>query len=103
MGVQCRDLIYVIVGPGQDSGPARRANRIGAEAVVQTDTALCDSIKIRRGVDPAPVATHGVRSVVVGHNVDYIGPGGFHRERDLVCLGMTKYGGSGEALSIEQD
>ena len=52
----------------RNHGAAGRADRVGAEAVVEAHATVGDTVEVGRAVDAAAVATHGVRRVVVGHD-----------------------------------
>lgn len=66
--------IHVVVSAGQDCGAAGRADGIGAEAVVEPDAALSDAVEVWRFVDAAAIAAHGMGRMVVGHDVEDVGP-----------------------------
>ena len=72
-GGQRGDAVQVVVGAGQDRGPARRADRVGAEAVVEPHAAGGDAVEVGRAVDAAAVAAHGMRRVVVAHDEQNVG------------------------------
>jgi hypothetical protein len=60
-GRQGQHPVDVVVGAGQDRRPARRAQRVGAEAVGEAHPLGGQPVDPRRLVDPAPVAADGVR------------------------------------------
>ena len=57
----------------QDHGTARRANRIGAEAVVEPHPAFRQAIDVGRAVHAAAVRADGARSMIVSHHIKYVG------------------------------
>ena len=64
--------VYVVIGSSEDGGAAGGTDRVCAKAIVKPDTALGDAVQIRRSVNPAPVAAHGVSRMVVGHDEEDI-------------------------------
>ena len=62
------DPVDVVVGAGQDRRAAGGADGVGAEAVVEAHSTICNPVKVRRTVDAAPIAAHGMRRMVVGHD-----------------------------------
>lgn len=62
----------MVVSPGKNASAAWRTNRVGAETVVETHATLGNTIEMGRAVDPAAIATHRMRSVVVGHDKNNI-------------------------------
>ena len=57
---QCGYAVDVIVRSGQDYRPARRANRVGAKAVVKAHATFCDAVQVGRFVNPTVITTHGM-------------------------------------------
>ena len=58
----------VAILPGKNRGATRRAERIGAMTVRESDTVLREPVNLGRLVDPAAVGTDGMRRVVIAHN-----------------------------------
>ena len=69
------DAVDVVVGAGEDGGPAGGADAVGAEAVVEAHALVGDAVEVGGAVDAAPVAAHGVGGVVVGHDEEDVGTG----------------------------
>ena len=67
------DTVHVVVGAGQDRGPAWRADRVGAEAVVEPHPAGGDAVEMGGAIDAAAVAAHGMRRMVVAHDEQNVG------------------------------
>ena len=67
--------VEVAVLSRQDDGPARGADAVRAEAVVEPDALAGDAVHGRRRVEPAPVAAHGLGRVVVGHDEEDVRAG----------------------------
>ena len=65
---KCGHLVDVIVGASQDRGPAWRANPVRAEAIIQPHAFIRNPVQVGRRIDPATVATHGMGSMIVGHD-----------------------------------
>ena len=90
--VEHRHAVLVAVLAGQDAGPAGRADRVDAEAGVETHALLGEAVEVRRLVDPAAIGADGVCRMVVGHDIEDVGPrGGFGGQRD--CGGQREDGG----------
>ena len=70
------NAVDMVVGAGEDHGAAGRADRVGAEAVVEAHATVGDTVEVGRAVDAAAVAAHGVRRVVVGHDEEDVGGAG---------------------------
>ncbi len=68
------DPVEVTVFPGQDDRPARGADAVRAEAVLEADALAGDPVDPRRPVESAPVAADGLGGVVVGHDEQDVGP-----------------------------
>jgi hypothetical protein len=68
MGREGCDLIDMVVGPRQNGCSGGCTDSIRTEAVVKAHALVGDPIEIRRPIDPTAVATHGMGSVVVGHD-----------------------------------
>ncbi len=60
VGSQRRHAVDMIVSAGQDRGTARRADRVCAEAVVETHAVFGYPVKVWCLIDAAAVAAHGV-------------------------------------------
>ena len=72
--VEHRHAVLVAVLAREDAGPAGRADRVDAEAGIQAHALLGDAVEVRRLVDPAAIGADGVRRMVVGHDVENVGP-----------------------------
>ena len=68
------DAVDVAVLAGKDDGPAGRAYRIGAEAILKEHTFCGQAVEIGGLVYLASVAAHCMGRVVVAHNKDDIWP-----------------------------
>ena len=73
-GAEGCDAVNVIVGAGENRSAAGGADRVGAEAVVESHAALGDAVHVWRLVDAAAVAAHRLRRVVVGHDKQNVRP-----------------------------
>ena len=68
--VEDGNAVFVAVFASQDSGAARRADRVCAKAVLEQHSLPCEPVDVRRLVDPRSVRADCVRGVVVGHDVE---------------------------------
>ncbi len=73
-GVEGADPVDVAVGAGQQGRPARCAERVGREEVLEPDPGLADRVDVGRGVDHRPVGADGVGRVVVAEEEQDVGP-----------------------------
>jgi hypothetical protein len=73
-----RYIVHMVICASQDSRPTGRAYRVCAETVVEAYPAVTDPVEVWRLVDPAAITTHGVGSVVVGHDEQYVRAFVFH-------------------------
>src|SRR5689334_1656774 len=71
-----RDTVDVAVRAGQNGGSARRAQRIGREAVVEANAVFGEFIDPWRAVDTGSVYANGMRRVIVRQNEDNVWPTG---------------------------
>ena len=81
--------VHVVVGAGQDRGPARGADRVGAEAVVEAHATGGDAVELGCAIDAAAVAAHRVRRMVVAHDEQNVGRAAHGHESDscaAACL-----------------
>lgn len=76
--VERLNSVDVVVRAGKDGGAAGGANGVRAKAVIQTHAALGDAIQMRRHIDPAAVAAHSMRRVIVAHDEENVRPGIWH-------------------------
>jgi len=65
--------VEMTVFTGQDDSPAGRADAVGAEAVLESNSLGGDAVDVGRRVDPASVTAHGMRGVVVRHDEQDVG------------------------------
>ena len=75
VGANGGDTVDVVVGAGQDAGPARLAQGVGAEAVVESHPLSSDAVEVGGLVDAAAITAHGVGGVIVGHDEEDVGLG----------------------------
>ena len=73
--VEYRHAVDVTVLAGENARAARRADGVDAETIFEPHPGVGDAVEVRRLVDEAAVATHGMRRVVVGHDVEDVRPG----------------------------
>src|SRR5262249_38279725 len=67
------DAVLVTVLAGENGGPARRADGVGAEAVSKANAARRDAVDVGGLIDATPIGGDGVRGMVIRHDVQDVG------------------------------
>ncbi len=65
--------VDVAVLSGKNDGAVGSANAVGTECVGESNAQLGDAVEVGLRIDLAAIATHRVRSVIVGHDEDEVG------------------------------